>query len=100
MRTNITPHHTLRSFGASERYIPPGAAYFKLALRRVSGDGLHERGSHTTRQVGSGVVRRVWRKWMDEAWWGFRCLVVVVVGEWAVVEVELGALLAAKPLPG
>lgn len=44
MRTKITPHHTLRSFGASERYIPSGAEYFKLALRRVSGAGLHEKG--------------------------------------------------------
>lgn len=45
LRTKITPHHTLRSFGASERYIPSGAEYFKLALRRVSGAGLHEGGA-------------------------------------------------------
>lgn len=33
-RTNITPHHTLRSFGESDMYIPSGAEYFKLALRK------------------------------------------------------------------
>lgn len=32
LRTNITPHHTLRSLGESDMYTPSGAAYFKLAL--------------------------------------------------------------------
>lgn len=32
LRTNITPHHTLRSLGESDIYTPSGAEYFKLAL--------------------------------------------------------------------